>query len=101
MFSARNTGSCNDCTAWERSRLKEAIDAGRLDGKFFFIGDDGFTCEDQFVTPWSGTGIGIAKDSFNYHLSVRRQVIEEPLVFKLKDEVFFGDLSSVDSTHGH
>jgi hypothetical protein len=47
-----------------------------LPSKYFFIGDEGFTCEDQLVTPWSGTGIGAAKDSFNYHLSVRRQVIE-------------------------
>jgi hypothetical protein len=76
MFSARNTGSCNDCTAWDRSKLKKGIDEGRLPNKYFFIGDEGFTCEDQFVTPWSGTGIGIAKDAFNYHLSVRRQVIE-------------------------
>jgi hypothetical protein len=76
MFSANNTGSTNDCTAWSRCQLKKLIDEGRLNEKYYLIGDEGLTCENQLITPWSGVGIGVARDSFNFHLSVRRQTIE-------------------------
>jgi hypothetical protein len=49
---------------------------GKLHTDFYVIGDEAFTCTRQFSVPWSGTGIGIARDTFNYCLSVRRQVIE-------------------------
>jgi hypothetical protein len=70
------TGSTNDCTAWDNSLMKKRIEESCLPPQYYFIGDDGFTCSNEFLTPWSGTGIGVDKDSFNYHLSVRRQVIE-------------------------
>jgi hypothetical protein len=76
LFNAMNSGSTNDCTAWDRCRLKEIIDNGALPPQFYFIGDEAFSCTPQFLSPWGGQGIGKAKDSFNFHLSVRRQVIE-------------------------
>jgi hypothetical protein len=76
LFSAKNTGSTNDCTAWDNSNLKKLIDEGFLPVQFYFIGDEGFSCTNQFLVPWGGNRIGHDKDSFNYHLSVRRQVIE-------------------------
>ena len=47
-----------------------------LPEKYFFIGDEAFVCEKQLLVPFSGRGIGTMKDSFNFHLSARRQVIE-------------------------
>ena len=76
LFNTANTGTCNDCTAWERSKMKERFDEGKLPLQYYFIADEGLSCEDQMLVPWSGTGIVHLKDSFNYHLSVRRQVIE-------------------------
>lgn len=77
LFSAANTGSTNDCTAWDRCKLKEVVvDNNSLPNSFYFIGDEAFSCSNQFLVPWGGVGIGRSKDSFNYHLSVRRQVIE-------------------------
>ena len=29
LFNADNTGSTNDCTAWDRSKLKELVDSGK------------------------------------------------------------------------
>jgi hypothetical protein len=79
LWNACNTGSTTDCTAWDNSSLKSLIENGRLPYEYYFIGDEAFTCTNQFLVPWGGNGIGRAKDSFNYHLSVRRQVIERAL----------------------
>ena len=77
MFSCKNSGSTNDCIAWELSLLKKlVIDEGKLPAQFFLIGDEAFTCVNQFLVPYSGRGLGTWKDSFNFHLSAMRQVIE-------------------------
>ena len=39
-------------------------------------GDDGFVSTNNFLTPYSGTRIGIHPDAFNYTLSKMRQFIE-------------------------
>ncbi len=77
MFSCKNSGSTNDCIAWELSLLKKlVIDEGKLPAQFFLIGDEAFSCVNQFLVPYSGRGLGTWKDSFNFHLSAMRQVIE-------------------------
>jgi hypothetical protein len=76
MFCANNTGSTNDCTAWQRCQLKKIIDEGQLPEGSYIIGDEVFSCDNQLLTPWSGVAIRIPKDTFNFHLSVRRQTIE-------------------------
>ena len=76
MFSCKNCGSTNDSMAWEMSALKRAIDAGLLPDEFFLIGDEAFTCTSQLLVPYSGRGLGVWKDSFNFHLSAMRQCIE-------------------------
>jgi len=76
MFSCINSGSTNDSTAWEASAMKRLLEAGRLPGRFFLIGDEAFSCTNQLLVPWPGRGIGVWKDSFNYHLSAMRQCIE-------------------------
>ena len=64
-----NTESNNDCTAWDKSKLKELVESGMLPEEFYLSGNQIFTCANQFLVPWGGVGIGREKDSFNYHLS--------------------------------
>ena len=80
MWSCVSSGSTNDIVAWNHSKLKqEYYDKGKIPPKYFFIGDEAFSCNEQFLVPYGGKGIGSAKDSFNYQLSLRRQVIERSL----------------------
>jgi hypothetical protein len=75
-LTAKNTGSTNDNTAWDNSALGDALSQGLLPKQYFIGGDEAFTCTDSFVSPWSGRGLGVWKDSFNYWLSHSRQTIE-------------------------
>ncbi len=43
---------------------------------YFGVGDDAFVNSDTLLTPWSGRGLTMFQDSFNYHLSSMRQTIE-------------------------
>jgi hypothetical protein len=47
-----------------------------LPSSYFGVGDDAFVNSDTLLTPWSGRGLTIFQDSFNYHLSCMRQTIE-------------------------
>jgi hypothetical protein len=77
MWNAMNTGSTNDWTVWHNCRLKQLIaDEHQLPPQFYLIGDDAFSCTNHLLVPWGGYGIGVAKDAYNFHLSVSRQVIE-------------------------
>lgn len=77
MFSCKSAGSCNDISVWQVCDVyKKILQAGLLPAEYYFIGDEAFSCEQQILTPWGGKGIGHEKDSFNYQLSARRQVIE-------------------------
>lgn len=49
-----NTGSNNDCTAWDKSKLKELAESGMLPEEFYLIGNEAFTCANQFLVPWGG-----------------------------------------------
>lgn len=66
---------------WTRSQLyNKVLSAGKLPKRYFFIGDEAFSCEEQMLTPWSGRGLESKKDSFNYHLSdaLSREGVERP-----------------------
>lgn len=76
MFSCINSGSTNDVTAWELSKMKNLLDQGRLPPKYYIIGDEAFVCTNQLLVPYGGKHLGRWKDSFNYHLSAMRQCIE-------------------------
>jgi DDE superfamily endonuclease len=76
MFSCVSSGSTHDSMALEFSAFKTLLDDGFLPADYYIIGDEAFKCTDQFLVPWSGTGLGLWKDSFNFHLSRMRQVIE-------------------------
>jgi hypothetical protein len=76
MFSAVSTGSTNDVLAWEFCEMKRLLESGELKAPYFFIGDEAFINATQLLVPWSGRGLEVWKDSFNYHLSAMRQCIE-------------------------
>jgi hypothetical protein len=77
MATANHCGSTNDVVAWNTTKLRNAIEEeDLLDKKYFIIGDEAFTCTEQFLSPWPGRGLGVYKDSFNYWLSHSRQCIE-------------------------
>jgi hypothetical protein len=77
LFSALASGATHDSLAWEYTALKKAIeDDHLLPDEYYVVGDEAFTNTQQFLVPWSGRGIGLWKDSFNYHLSAMRQCIE-------------------------
>jgi len=46
-----------------------------LPDKYYFIGDEAFTCTQQFLSPWPGRGLDAFKDAFNYWLSHSRQAV--------------------------
>ena len=77
VFAANSSGSTHDSIALEFTGFKQSVlDANRLPGQYYVIGDEAFKCTNQFLVPFSGTGLGLWKDSFNYHLSSMRQTIE-------------------------
>lgn len=76
MATANHSGSTNDCIVWQTSRLCNAINEGKLNKKYYIIGDEAFSNTDQILSPWSGSGLGAWRDSFNYWLSHSRQCIE-------------------------
>ena len=76
MATADHCGSTHDITCWENSALYAAIRDGKLDSRFFVIGDEAFTNLQQVLSPYSGRGLGRWKDAFNYWLSHSRQSIE-------------------------
>eukprot|EP01032_Pedospumella_encystans_P029721 gene29721-33555_t len=77
MFSCIATGSTNDSLIWDMCNMKHIIETERrLPDRFYIIGDEAFINTNQLLTPYSGNGLGVWKDSFNYHLSAMRQCIE-------------------------
>lgn len=76
MFSCISCGSTNDTMAWDLCAMNRAVEEGLLPKQYYFIGDEAFVNRDQFLVPYSGSGLERAKDSFNYHLSSMRQCIE-------------------------
>lgn len=74
--SACHAGSTHDAVAFNGGALAEALRGGLLPEPYYVIGDEAYAASAQFLTPWSGRGLSPAKDAFNYHLSLMRQVIE-------------------------
>jgi hypothetical protein len=76
MATANYCGTTHDSTAWEQCALHKAMEEGRLPKEYFIIGDEAFACKEQVLCPYSGRGLGEAKDAFNYYLSHSRQCVE-------------------------
>src|SRR5690606_8592092 len=69
-------GGTHDSVAYKSSDLAEKIAADLLPKEYYVIGDDAYEASSQFLTPWPGRRLSPEKDSFNYHLSQMRQVVE-------------------------
>jgi hypothetical protein len=76
MLSAQCSGSTNDCVAWELTSLASYIRSGSFNSHYSIVCDEALSCTEVILTPYGGQRLGIAKDSFNYHLSAMRQTIE-------------------------
>jgi hypothetical protein len=68
--------SSHDATAYVMTALAHAIKNNQLPSQYHIVLDDAYTCTDQELTPWKGRSLSPDKDSFNYHLSLHRQVVE-------------------------
>ena len=76
IFSCQASGGTHDHLAWGMTAAHEMVAQGDLKYTYYIIGDEAFVNSEHLLTPWSGTGLGVWKDSFNYHLSSMRQCIE-------------------------
>jgi hypothetical protein len=71
-----NSGSTNDCLAWDLSSAHSVVEDPNWPSDFYVIGDEAFVCTNNFLTPYSGRGLGPWKDAFNFYLSSMRQCVE-------------------------
>jgi hypothetical protein len=58
------------------SDLSDAIKNGRLHQHFHIVLDEAYPCKNQELSPYRGRNLSPYEDSFNFHLSQHRQVIE-------------------------
>jgi len=83
IFSCMYSGSTNYCLAWDVSTASKIVEHDDWPSNYYIIGDEAFVCTKNFLTPYSGRGLGPWKDSFNFYLSSMHQCIERsfaPLV---------------------
>ena len=75
--SSRFPGATNDSLAWDLSGLNNTVfKCNRLPPPYYAICDEALPCTENVLSPYGGQNLGVAKDSFNYHLSAMRQCIE-------------------------
>ncbi len=75
-ISMRLYSSAYDGTAYRVSSMATKIREGKLPAWAHIVLDEAYICTNQELTPFKGRGLSDAQDSFNYHLSLQRQVIE-------------------------
>ena len=76
IFSCVNSGSTNDCLGWDVREASKVVEHSDWPSDFYVIGDEAFVCTNNFLTPYSGRGLGPWKDAFNFYLSSMRQCVE-------------------------
>jgi hypothetical protein len=76
IFSCMYSGSTNDCLAWDICAASKILEHDDRPMEFYVIGDEAFVCTNNFLTPYSGRGLGPSKVAFNFYLSSMRQCIE-------------------------
>jgi hypothetical protein len=75
-FSMACAASCHDSTMFECSSAGTLLANGLIDPKYNAVGDDAFTNRGHVITPYSGNTLTPQEDSFNYYVSLQRQVVE-------------------------
>jgi hypothetical protein len=72
----RCCSSTHDCFSYVLSELSNAIKNGKLHQDFHIVLDEAYPCTNQELSPYRGRNLPPYEDSFNFHLSQHRQVIE-------------------------
>jgi hypothetical protein len=75
-ISSQSCGSTHDSTSYQFSAMGKLIESGKLPSWAHIVLDDAYRCGEQELTPWCGQNLSVAKDAFNYYLSLHRQVVE-------------------------
>lgn len=75
-ISMQVCSSTHDSTAYILSDLSKAIRDGRLPSWAHIVLDEAYVNTTQELSPYKGKNLGLYEDSFNYHLSLHRQVVE-------------------------
>ena len=76
IFSCMYSGSTNDCLAWDICAASKIVEHDDWPMEFYVIGDEAFVCTNNFLTPYSGCGLGPWTDAFDFYLSSMCQCIE-------------------------
>jgi hypothetical protein len=75
-ISMKMCASTHDSTAYAVSDLARAIREGKLASWAHIVLDEAYTNRPQELSPFKGRNLDIWRDSFNYHPSLHRQVVE-------------------------
>ena len=75
-ISQRVCASTHDSTAYVLTGISESIMKGQLPQWAHIVLDEAYKCTEQELSPWKGKNLPEEKDTFNYFLSLHRQVIE-------------------------
>ncbi len=58
IFSCKYSGSTNDCLAWDICGASKSVEHDDWLSELYVIGDEAFVCTNNFLTPYSGHGLG-------------------------------------------
>jgi hypothetical protein len=75
-ISSRLCSSSHDATQYEVSDFAHAIRTGKLASWAHIVLDEAYANRPQELTPFRGRRLDVRKDTFNYYLSLHRQVVE-------------------------
>ena len=75
-ISQKVCASTHDGTAYVVSGMSNIIEQGKLPTWAHIVLDEAYKCTEQELSPWKGENLSPEKDTFNYYLSLHRQVIE-------------------------
>jgi hypothetical protein len=76
IFSCMYSGSTNASLAWDVCGASKIVEHDDWSMEFYVIGDKAFVCTNNFLTPYSGCGLGPWTDAFDFYLSSMCQCIE-------------------------
>jgi hypothetical protein len=65
-----------DCLARDVNAIRKVVEHDDWPSNFYVMGDEAFVCTNNFLTPYSGRGLGPWKDAFNFYLSSMHQCTE-------------------------
>jgi hypothetical protein len=75
-YAASTCGSTHDATAFSATRLMQRLHNGCMDNQWSIAADEAYAASRHVITPYSGRGLPIEKDSFNFYQSRCRINIE-------------------------